>query len=185
MHRQLSVNLSNIIESVTILDASPASAKVESRIEKDSEDFSIQAQEKELTDACKALQVAAVKVHELYENIVAQRSEEIAKFSIEIARKILVQKIETKDYVIENIIKEVLQNSASRQDLVLYLNPEDYEQCKKIMGNELHGILEGVTLVANHDVGRAECILKSPKGTIVSLIDEKLKQIGEALGKVS
>ena len=39
----------------------------------------------------------------------------------------------------------------------------------------------GVTLLADHNVAPAECILKSPKGTILSLIDDQLKQIEDAL----
>jgi flagellar biosynthesis/type III secretory pathway protein FliH len=185
MPGQLSINLSNIIESITILDGCPAPAKIDSQLEKRGNYFSTQEQEKELDEACRALQAAAVKVHELYESIVAQRSEEIAKLSLEIARRILAQKIETKDYEIESIIKEVLKNSPSGQDVVIRLNPGDYEQCLKIQDKETSGMLDGVRLVADPDVGRAECILKSPKGTIASLIDEKLDQINEALGKVS
>ncbi len=185
MTGQLSVNLSGMIESIMILDACPAPKKNDSRLDMGGNDFSAQAQENELTDTCKSLRDAVIKVHELYENIIAQKSGQIAKLSMEIARKILAKKIETKDYEIESIIKEVLQNSPSNQDVVIHLNPEDYEQCRNIRAKDNNVIPEGIRLVADPDVGLAECILKSPKGSISSLIDEKLEQIGEALGKVS
>ena len=78
----------------------------------------------------------------------------------------------------------MLKNSPSRQDVVVHLNPEDFEQCRKIQDRKDNGILGGITLVADPSVGRAECILKSPKGTIASIIDQQLERIGEALGKV-
>lgn len=183
MSSQISISFPNTIESITILDSCPAHRISDSQPDRQENDLPVEIQEKELTDACRALQAAAAKVQGLYENIIAQRKDEIAKLSIEIARKILKQKIETKDYEIESIIKEVLGNSPSQQEVVVHLNPEDFEQCQNIRNKDKNGILNGLTLVSDPDVGRAECILKSPNGTIVSLIDEKLEQIREALGK--
>jgi flagellar biosynthesis/type III secretory pathway protein FliH len=184
MFSQISINLPDKIESITILDSCPAPDRADFQLNRRGNDFSFRDKEKELTDACMALNAAAVKVQELYENIIARRSAETAKLSIEIARKILMHKIETKDYEIESIIKEVLKNSPIHQDLAVHLNPEDFEEWRKIQDKEKNGMLDNIKLVADPNVGRAECILKSPRGTIVSLIDEQLEQIAEALGKV-
>ncbi|MBN1973735.1 MAG: hypothetical protein JW787_08860 [Sedimentisphaerales bacterium] len=184
MPGQISINLLNTIESISIVDACHAPAGADSKIDRCTNDFPNQAREKELSCACKALNAAAAKIHELYEKVVAQRREEIAKLSIEIARKILKQKIETKDYEIESIITEALRNSPSSQDVIVHLNPEDFRQCQKIREKEENGIAGNVRFVADPNVGRAECILKSPKGNILSLIDEQLEQIGEALKKI-
>jgi flagellar biosynthesis/type III secretory pathway protein FliH len=185
MAGQISINFSDTIESVTILDDCPAPVGAVCRPDKSGNDLSVKSQEKGLTNACQALSDAAAKVNKLYENIIAQRSEEIAKLSTEIARRILMQKTESKDYEIESIIKEVLRNSPSRQDVVIHLNPEDFAQCQKIQDKDKNSMLAGIKLVADPNVGRAECILKSPKGTIVSMIDEQLEQIREALGKAT
>lgn len=192
MNSQLSINFSDKIESVTILDTCPGSIDSESQLNKTGNDNSGQTQVNGVSSdvqtavfmqASRALSSAAAKLQELYEQIVAQHREEIARLSIEIARKILMHKVETKDYEIESIVKEVLKKSPSHQDVVVHLNPEDQAQCQKIQNEEINGLLASVKLIADPNIGPAECILKSPEGTINLLINEHLEQIGEALRK--
>jgi flagellar biosynthesis/type III secretory pathway protein FliH len=184
MAGQISINLNNTIESVTILDDCSSPVRMDTKSDRRGNDLNSQIGQNELLNACKALNNAAENIHELYGKIIIQRKEEIAKLSIEIARKILMYKIETKDYEIESIIQEAIRNCPSTQDIVIHLNPEDFEQCQKIQENNPNGILTAVKLVADSNVERAEFILKNPKGTIISQINEQLKQIGDALGKV-
>jgi flagellar biosynthesis/type III secretory pathway protein FliH len=184
MAGHIAINLPNTIESITILDDCHAPVRADTKSGQRGNDLNSQIEQKELLYACTALNTAAEKIHELYEKIIIQKKEEIAKLSIEIARKILKYKIETNDYEIESIILEALRNCPSTHDIILHLNPKDFEQCQKIQEKNNNGILAAVKLVADPNVERAEFILKSPKGTILSQINEQLKQIGDALGKV-
>ena len=184
MTGQISINLLNTIESIAILDDCPAPARLNTKSDRRGNDLTGRIAEKDLSNAFKALNAAAAKIQELYEKVIAGKNEEIAKLSIEIARKILKYKIETKDYEIESIIKEALKNCPSSQDIIIHLNPEDFEQCRKIQEKDSNGIFAAIKLVGDPNVERAEFILKSPKGTIISEINEQLEQIGEALGKV-
>jgi len=136
------------------------------------------------SQACQVLNQVAAKLQESCADVFARHREEIAKLSVEIARKILMQKVEQGDYEIESIVKEALLHAPSRQDVVVRLNPEDLAQCLKAQQqDEQGGVLAGVQLVADPSIGRAECLLESPKGIIKSLIDENLERIGKALGK--
>jgi flagellar biosynthesis/type III secretory pathway protein FliH len=132
---------------------------------------------------CQALQDAINKVNELQENLFNEHKEQIAKLSVEIARKILVQKVQEKDYEIESIVKEALKNAPTRQDVVVHLNPEDLIQCQKLQQDDTTGTLAGVKFVSDPNIGRAECLLETPKGMIESFINEHLEQIGQALKK--
>jgi len=183
MYGPITINLDTAIESISIIDESMMSLELESQKDKQKKDLYIQEREKELSSACNALKMAVAKVNQYYGNIVAQRADEIAKLSVEIARKILIQKIEAKDYEIEPIIKEALKNCPSNQDIVIHLNPDDYQQCQEIMDKNPSVMPQGVTLLPDSNVGPAECILKSPKGTILSLINDQLEQIEAALRK--
>ncbi len=178
---QITINLDSVIESISILDRNMAPVQDENQTVKPADDLALQKQKKELSSACNALKMAIAKVNHYYGNIVARRGEEIAKLSIEIAKKILAQKINSKDYEIESIIKEILKNSPSNQDVVIQLNPDDYEQCNEFMNKDTSTIPSGVTLVADPNVGRAECIVKTSKGSIISLINDQLEQIEKAL----
>ncbi len=102
---------------------------------------------------------------------------------MEIARKILVQNIQDGDYEIESIVKESLKNIPTHEGLVVHLNPEDLSACRKAQPDDDSGTLAGIKLVSDHNIGRAECIIESPKGIIKSLIDEHLEQIAEVLKK--
>lgn len=134
--------------------------------------------------ACQVLNQAAAKLQEACDEVFARHREEIAKLAVEIARKILMQKVKKGDYEIESIVTEALLHAPSRQDVVVRLNPEDLAQCLRAQPqDEQGGALAGVQLVADPSIGRAECILESPKGIIKSLIDENLERIGKALGK--
>ena len=130
------------------------------------------------------LQEIVGKLNEFCEQAIAAHKEEIARLSVEIARKILVQKVENGDYEIESIVKEALSNAPARQDVVAHLNPEDLSQHQKLREDEPGEDLAGVKFVPDANIGRAECLLETPKGTIESLIDQHLEQVGNALKKV-
>lgn len=130
------------------------------------------------------LQGIVGKLNEFCEGAFAAHKDEIARLSVEIARKILVQKVENGDYEIESIVKEALSNAPARQDVVAHLNPEDLSIYQKLRKDEPGEDLTGVKFVPDANIGRAECLLETPKGIIESLIDQHLEQVGNALKKV-
>jgi len=143
----------------------------------------LKAQKESLAQVCQVLQDVVDKINNFQKNIFEKNTEQIAKLSVEIARKILVQKIQEGDYEIETIVKEALKNAPTHQDVVVHLNPEDLVRCQKAQADDTTGVLAGIKFVADSNVGRAECRLESPKGIIESLIDENLERICKALEK--
>jgi len=192
MSRKLTVHLDKQIASAKVLDgyADNIGIKLSGRGGADSEagteKMLIQDSESQKTafsQACQALNGVISKLNEFYDKVFVEHRQEIAKLSVEIARKILTQKVENGDYEIESIVKEALKNAPSRQDMVVHLNPEDLAQCRKAQQNASDGTFVGVKFVSDPNIGRAECLLESPKGIIKSLIDEHLERIGRALEK--
>ncbi len=113
-----------------------------------------------------------------------KHKEEIAQLSVEIARRVLAQRIEEGDYDVEVVIKEALGDNITESELSVHLNPEDLvllQSARRESGQD--GQPENVKFVADASVGRAECFVKTPKGTIESRIDQKLDQISSALKK--
>lgn len=202
MFGQPTIILSKPIKSATIQDTRPASIGSEytndmggtelisqTQINTDldannSPADNLKAQEALLLQTCQIINNIADKLKKFNDNLIAEHKEEIAKLSVEIARKILVQKVEKGDYEVESIVKEALKNVPTRQDVEVHLNPEDLVQCQKALHDELNSTLSGIKLISDPDIKRAECSIKTPKGAIQSFIDEHLEQIGEALGKV-
>jgi len=141
------------------------------------------AQKAAISQAYQAINGVVAKLNEFYDKVFVEHKEEIAKLSVEIARKILVQKVEDGAYEIESIVKEALNNAPTRQDIVVHLNPEDFAQCQKAQQDEADGALAGIKFVSDPNIKRAECLLESPKGIVKSLIDEHLERVGKALKK--
>ena len=142
-----------------------------------------EAQENKISQTFQAINSVVTKLNQFYEKVFAEQKEEIAKLSVEIARKVLMQKVEDGDYEIQTIIKEALNSAPTKQDIVVHLNPEDLAECQKALQNEPDDTLADIKFVSDSNIGRAECLLESPKGTIESLINEHLDRISKALKK--
>jgi len=140
-------------------------------------------QKESLSRACRALQEAVSKVNELQEALFTEHKEQVVKLSVEIARKILAQKVQEGDYEIEAIVQEALKDVPNRGEAVVHLNPEDLSEYRKSQGGAGDSGPAGVTLVADPHVGPAECMLETPKGIIESFIEQKIERIAEALRK--
>ncbi|MFA5238939.1 MAG: FliH/SctL family protein [Phycisphaerae bacterium] len=190
MSRTLTVHIERPVTSVSILDGysgdelsvpgsmNPAAETEQVKLTKD-----LEAQRSLYSELCRTLDGLIAKLNQSYDEIFVGHKEEIARLSVEIARKILMQKTQDGDYEIESIIKEAIKNAPTQQELVVRLNPEDMANCQKAQQDSSDGTLAGVKLVADPNIGRAECVLESPKGIVKSLIEEHLEQIAKALEK--
>ncbi|MHC4555813.1 MAG: FliH/SctL family protein [Planctomycetota bacterium] len=187
MSDPLAINLSGPITSVKILDNYPASiGGKQTGSQAGTGQIPTQdlgTQKAVFSQVCQALNAVVIKLNQFYDKVFAEHREEITRLSVEIARKILMQKVEKGDYEIESIVKEALKNAPSRQDVVVHLNPEDLAQCQKAQQDEPSGTFVGIKFASDPNIGRAECLLESPKGIIESLIDQHLERIGQALNK--
>jgi flagellar biosynthesis/type III secretory pathway protein FliH len=142
-----------------------------------------QTLKEDLAQVRKALQDAVTQINNFQKNMVESNKEQIAKLSVEIARKILMQKVQEGDYEIESIVKEALEHAPTRKDVVVRLNPQDLVECQKAQQDDSGGTFTGVEFVADTNIGRAECMVESPKGVIKSLIEEHLERIAKAFEK--
>ena len=194
MLQTITVNLNKPIISATVLagdadcDVSqlPGPAREDSKAETGQiprQDF--EAQKAVFSEACQTLNGVITRLNQFCDKIYAGHRDEIARLSVEIARKILMQKVENGDYEIESIIKEALKNAPSSQDVTVHLNPEDLEKYQKAQQDGSGGVLAGIKLIPDPNIGRAECLLESTKGIIKSLIDDNLERIGKALEKAN
>ena len=185
MSGTLNVNLSKPVVSVGIMDDPP---DLSGRQQAKAQDTAgqvlkeeLEAQKAVFLQACRTLNGVVAKLNDFYDKAFVAHSEEIARLSVEIARKILAHKVENGDYKIESIVKEALEKAPDRQDVVVHLHPEDVEQYQQAQQDEPDSVPVGVTFVSDSSIGRAECVLESRKGIFKSLIDENLERIGQAL----
>ena len=178
MSQTLTVHLEKPIVSVRIVERASSPLR-------NGQDGRTTAEENEelksLESAKSAIKNVVAKLNQFCDRLFAEHKEEIARLSVEIARKILMQKVQNGDYEIESIVKEAIENAPTRQDVVVHLNPEDHLLCQKAQQDEPNGNFAGIKFVSDQNIGRAECLLETPKGIIESLIEEHLERIGKAL----
>lgn len=191
MSRTLTVHLERPIASARILDGyniNPESSVTDSIDQTANTDQvklaeNLKTQGHMYEELCRTLQGLVAKLNQFYDQIFVEQKEEIAKLSVEIARKVLMRKIQDGDYEIESIVKETLKNAPTHEDLIVHLNTEDLAVLQKAQADKDNGNLAGIKFVPDPNIGRAECVLESSKGIIKSLIEEHLEQIGKALEK--
>ncbi len=179
----VTVKLACPLKSVRIIDKINSDKQAVSDGEINKLAAELEAQKNLYAQVCQTLEKIADKMNTLYEEVYVQQGQQIARLSVEIARKILMQKVQDGDYEIESIIKEILKNAPSKQDVVVRLSPKDYEYCKKIQNEQNDNAFRGILFVSDDGVGNAECVLESPGGIIKSVIDEHLEEITKALVK--
>lgn len=121
------------------------------------------------------------KLSQFYDELVARHKEEIAKLAVEIANRVLMQKVRKGDYQIESIVSEALKNAPTHQDVMVHLSPQDLEQCRKLQQEDPGGAFATVKLIADPGVACAECLIETPKGTVRSFLEDHLERISEAL----
>jgi flagellar biosynthesis/type III secretory pathway protein FliH len=166
---------------VRILDDSPSTSGESKKCDAGQTPVQdLQADKTGFSKACQALNGVVAKLNQLYDTLFAGHREEITKLSVEIARKILMQKVQNGDYEIESIVQEALKNAPTHEDVVVHLNPEDLAGLQKVQQDDASSFA-GIKFVADPNIGRAECRLESPKGIIESSINEHLERIGKAL----
>jgi flagellar biosynthesis/type III secretory pathway protein FliH len=189
MSATLTINLGKAIGSATISgdcesssdQVTPGTGSSGNESDSGSPGGESEAQKASFLQINEAMQDAVGKLNEFYERAFVEHKEQIARLAVEIARKILVAKVEEGEYEIESIIKEAISNSPTRQDIVVRLNPDDLSQYEQLREKESIADLAGVKFVADANIGRAECVLETPKGIIESLIEQHLEQVGKAL----
>jgi flagellar biosynthesis/type III secretory pathway protein FliH len=145
----------------------------------------LEAQKQTFVEASEIFKKLIAEIDERCRTVLSEHREEIAKLSVEIARKVLAQKIRQGDYEIEAIIKEALKNAPTGEDVTVRANPEDLGLLQRAQQQAGQGDgLAGIKLVADVNVGRAECVLESSRGIVESFVDKHLEQIVRALQKV-
>jgi flagellar biosynthesis/type III secretory pathway protein FliH len=132
-----------------------------------------------LEAATQAMYAAAAKLMELHNSAIKKHNTEIARLAVEIARKVIAQEVSDRNYKIESVINAAIESlPASGDELTVRLNPDDQSACRQAYANDSSA---PVRIVPDARVGRAECVIETPKGTVESFIEQHLAKITEAL----
>lgn len=145
----------------------------------------IEHQQLQLEQTQGVLNEVVQKLMQLQEDMLATQRREIAGLAVEIARRVLMQEVRDGDYKIEQIIQEALKNAPMQQEVVVHLHPDDLPVCQALQQENPEKPLARLTLVGDTAIGRAECLLETPKGIVKSFIENHLDKIQDALERAN
>lgn len=139
----------------------------------------------EMTHVLAAMDKAAGEVKQAHEKAFSEYPGQIAKLSVEIAKRILSQSVDRGDYDIEEIIKKTLTVAPTSDNCVVKLNPVDMQKAQELLGEKPDSIAANIRFISDEGIGRAQCVLETPKGIVEYFIDDQLNRIAEAIGAVN
>ena len=157
--------------------ADPAAADLQKRLAE------VEQRQQDLVQTCRVLDDLACKLSRFYEERVATHRGEIAHLAVEIARKVVAQRVGQGDYDVEAIIQEALDKAPAKQGVVVRVSPRDWEACQRLQQERPDSPWACLTFVADPGMGQAQCLVETPKGVVKSFIEEHLGKIQEALDK--
>ena len=105
----------------------------------------------------------------------------ISMLAVEIARKVLADRVNQGDYDMQPIIEEALKRAPTRQQMTIHVNPADLPLCQQLQQNNPDGHLAELNFTADWSVSRADCLVETPKGIVKSFVEDHLARISEAL----
>jgi len=192
----ITINMERPIASVTLQNASGKTPQGQKKNnisttqtnttseQNDRQEQSADGQVQNLNQLCLALQDAIRDLKNIQQNTIKEHKNQIAKFSLEIARKVLMQKINKGDYQIESIIEQTLESAPTAENAIVHLNPQDLELLQKTQKENQNSNLKDIKLVSDKKISRAQCLIETPKGTVEAVIEDHLEKISKALEKV-
>ncbi|MGD9109941.1 MAG: FliH/SctL family protein [Phycisphaerales bacterium] len=185
----LNINLDRPIEKVDIIGSQIDSDRIgtakTNHHQQNGDQSGPETQQKktELTQLCSVLKNIIETLSQFQDSAFATHKEDIAKLAVEIARRVLAQKVQEGDYEIEKIIRQALENLTVKHDAVVRLNPADHTRIEQLLKDAEFSDFKGLAFVPDEKIRQAECVLETQRGTIEALIEEKLQRIAEALKK--
>jgi len=141
----------------------------------------LQAERDRLGLAQAALEEGAAKLAELRGKVLREAEEQLLELAIDIAGKVLMQEIKAGRHEIEPIVKEALSHVAGRQDVAVYLNPDDLAQCELARQADDAGQGGHVRFLADPSMRRGQCLVKTADGVVESSPEAHLEDIAEVL----
>ncbi len=181
------LKLTKPIKSVRLIDE-PVEWNLEQTLTEANETVSesmesLAQQKKHIEQLCQVLSAITDKLNSNWEMAISNHKEQIARLSVEIARKILEKQACEGDYKIEKVIEQALADVPSGEDIQIHLNPVDIETCNRFFEQNPHHHLANYQFIADPKIGLAECRISCPKGIVNSIIDEQLEHVAELLKK--
>jgi flagellar assembly protein FliH len=121
-----------------------------------------------------------------YQSTVDKSEETILLLAIQVAEKIMKQKLLDQPESFVPIVKDAIQSIKDQRELSIYLHPNNYEYVVT-QKSELERVLDSkavLSIFVNDSLEEGSCIIEHPFGKIDASIDTQLSQIQQVLNEI-
>ena len=171
------IDITTPIGGIELIDAAKVDAVLRSRATAAESKQTLE----HLVRAGTALNKAASELEACRQSLFASHREHIVRLSLEIAAKILAKEVDEGNYAIENIVLDALQSAPPAKRRTIRLNPDDLKAFEKAVVEHNISLPPSTELAADWSVRPADCIIDGDTGMVEYMMDEHLRNIGEAL----
>lgn len=141
----------------------------------------LEAEREQLRQTLQALTDGLEQLSRLRQEALQAAENQLVKFAVQIAEKVLMQQIDTQRYQIDPIVREILGQVPARGRVVVRLNPADHATCGLARRHGADDADGSAAFVADAGVARAACIVDCADGVIEFTAQSHLKAVAAAL----
>jgi flagellar assembly protein FliH len=141
--------------------------------------------QKKIARSVEQIESLLIEIGNLKQEILKQFEKEILALVFSIAEKIIHRKIEEDDTIIHEAVLEAMHAVTEKTQIVIKINPEDFESVEKIKPDLFSTFkdLKSVVITPDLSVGRGGCLLETPYGDIDAGVEARLDKIHQSLNR--
>ncbi|MFQ5559133.1 MAG: FliH/SctL family protein [Nitrospinota bacterium] len=117
------------------------------------------------------------------ERLFKESENEIVKFILLIAKKVIRREVEVEQDVVNHVTKWALMQLIDKDEVIIKINPDDMEiaaRYQEDLKKDVEG-LKGVVLESDSSISRGGCIIETNFGSVDARIEPQLHEIEKAL----
>ena len=131
------------------------------------------------------LEILLEEIGHLKTRLGKQYEKEILDLVFTVAKKVIQTQLLFDESAVRDTIRSALALTAERRNIVLKINPEDFEYVEKIRPDLFteQPNLKSLTVTADTAIGRGGCVLETPSGDVDATIETQLGRIYQSLNE--
>ena len=124
-----------------------------------------------------------IKMNSLEQEIIGHYEKEILELVFAIAQKVVHHQIRSDDKAIEGTVLRALKLAAEKSEIILRVNPEDFDYVEKLRPEFFAAVkeLKALTVTSDPSITRGGCLLEGPYGDVDGRVETQLEKIHQCL----
>ncbi len=133
----------------------------------------------------KNLETLLEEMGQLKSRLAKQYEKDVLDLVYAVAQKIIQTQLKFSESAVRDTIRSALALTAERRNIILKINPDDFEYVEKIRPELFREQpnLKSLTVMPDNAIGRGGCVLETPSGDVDATIETQLARIYQSLNE--